>query len=56
MMISDLLQIRRTVTWDCNTNHEIVYENPGMGNPMTEEERKDFLANDRQEHGFSAAN
>jgi len=24
-----------------------MYENPGMANPMTEEERKDFLAYDR---------
>ncbi|HYV52784.1 MAG TPA: hypothetical protein VE971_05765 [Candidatus Eisenbacteria bacterium] len=47
MMMSELLQIRRAVPWSCNTNHQIMYEKPGMGNRMAEEERKDFLANDR---------
>jgi hypothetical protein len=42
----ELLQIRRTVSWGLKQMMmKVVNTNPGMGNPMTEEEMKNFLAN-----------
>jgi hypothetical protein len=45
MMMSELMQIRRIVSGGYNTSMKVVNAIPGMANPMTEEERKDFLAN-----------
>jgi hypothetical protein len=42
------LQIRRIVLGGYNTRMKVVNVNPGMANPMTEEERKDFMANDEK--------
>jgi hypothetical protein len=46
MMMSELLQIRRIVSGGYNTTMKVVNTTPGIGNPMTEEERKDFMPND----------
>ena len=45
-MISELLQIRRIVSGGYNTKMKVINANLGMANPMTEEQKKDFLTED----------